>query len=296
MAEFRLFPYIDTALVVQESHDARSSNTPAIWPSEASADRIDKTVSNIYGTCRRKAYLRMTGAPITNQVDPIGAWRWVTGRLIEGTLVDLSRATSPTIFAANGVRTFVEEFYMPLELDLVVVDPITKTGWICECKTYYGWMAGKDIKNGKPKIENVMQLVMYLNEVKNGARLKALIKEGLEDRASSARSRNRIEANLDIVEQMNDGEIGAKLIYISRDDCARTEFTISIAEDFDGAHYPVIDGQMWKIFTVENIYERYRTLQNYWFRAREEAERRLAEKGILPPPSLNLVRGRGDQQ
>ena len=296
MSEFSLFDYIDTALVKQESHDARTSNVPAVWPSEASANRIDRTVCNIYGACMRKSYYRMTGIPITNQVDPIGAWRWVTGRLIEGTLVDLARSTDPMIYAANGVRTFVEEFYMPLELDLVVVDPKDRKGWICECKTYYGYMAAKDIKSGKPKIENVMQTVLYLNEVRNGAKLKQLIKEGLADKedVNSKSSRNRIEAQLDIVEQIDDGEIGAKLVYIARDDCARTEFTIGIAEDFDGAHYPVIDGQMWKIFTVESIYERFRTLQNYWFLARQEGVNRLKAKGIEPPTSLNLVLVRGD--
>src|SRR5208337_1420629 len=89
--------------------------------------------------------------------------------------------------------------------------------------------------------------------------------------------------------------IGAKLVYISRDECARKEFDITIQEDFDGSNYPCIDGMMWKIFTVESIYERFKTLQNYWFIARAEAERRLAAKGVVAPPTLRLVRGHGDQ-
>jgi hypothetical protein len=50
----------------------------------------------------------------------------------------------------------------------------------------------------------------------------------------------------------------------------------------------------WKTFTVESIYERYKTLQNYWYVARTEAERRLDAKGVTPPPTLRLVRGPND--
>jgi hypothetical protein len=307
MPEFKVFDYVDAALVSQENREPRAARIPSVWPSEASADRIDKTEGPIVGSCHRKSFGRMVGWPITNQVDPVGAWRFVTGRSIEDHLTLLAQNSKPQIYAANGIRHFVKDIYLPFELDLVVVDPETKKGWIVECKTIYGYMANKQIMvEGKPKLENLMQASLYLLEIKTGKRLKEIIMAGLEERwAYEAKwlhnedkappTRNRIQANVDILKTMDDGPIGAKLAYISRDECQRKEFDITVQEDFDGSSYPMVDSMMWKTYTVESIYERYRTLQNYWFVARAEAERRLEKKGLLPPSTLRLVRGHGDQ-
>lgn len=296
---FRVLDYVDAALVAQEGREPRASRIPSVWPSEASALRIDKTEGNIVGACHRKSYGRMVGWPITNQVDPVGAWRFVTGRSIEEHLVTLAKSTKEDIYVAEGVRHFVPDIYLPFELDLVVIDPETKKGWIVECKTIYGYMARKSIMSeGKPKLENLMQASLYLLEIKTGARLKEIIRQSLAERYAMEREnkphRNRIQANLDRLEQMDDGPIGAKLVYISRDECERKEFDITVEEEFDGSFYPCIDGMMWKTFTVESIYERYRTLQNYWYVARAEAEKRLETKGVVAPPTLRLVRGPGD--
>jgi len=290
---FKVLDFVDATLVSQEGREPKASRTPSVWPSEASADRIDKTEGPIVGACHRKSFGRMVGWPITNQVDPIGAWRFVTGRSVEEHLTTLAKDTKPAIFAAAGVRHYVPDIYLPFELDLVVKDPDTHKGWLVECKTIYGYMANKQIiEEGKPKLENIMQLCLYLLELKTGKRLKQVIEAGLLD----TKSRNRIQAApLEFYSQIDDGPLGAKLVYISRDECARKEFDITIQEDFDGSNYPCIDGMMWKIFTVESIYERFKTLQNYWFIARAEAERRLAAKGVVAPPTLRLVRGHGDQ-
>jgi hypothetical protein len=96
------------------------------------------------------------------------------------------------------------------------------------------------------------------------------------------------------VATIDDGPVGAKLTYISRDECERREFDISIAKDFDGFHYPVVDKIPKKIFTIESIYERYKTLQGYWFQARLEGVNRLEAKGIFPPDTVELVLSPGD--
>jgi hypothetical protein len=302
---FRVLDYVDATVVAQEGREPKASRSPAVWPSEASADRIDKTEGPIVGACHRKSFGRMVGWLVTNQIDPVGAWRFITGRLIENHLTGLAQATEPGIYIASGVRHFVPDIYLPFELDLVVKDPETNRGWIVECKTIYGYMAGKSIMTeGKPKLDHIMQASLYLLEIKNGKRMKEIINAGFAERlAAEAKAkaegkepphRNRIEANLDRMKDMSDDPIGAKLVYISRDECQRKEFDITIEEDFDGSTYPCIDGMMWKIFTVESIYERYRTLQNYWYVARAEAERRLEARGVTCPPTLRLVRGPGD--
>lgn len=307
MPNFRLLDLVDATLVSQEGRDPKASRTPSVWPSEASADRIDKTEGPIVGTCHRKSFGRMVGWPVTNQIDPVGAWRFVTGRSVESHLTTLTIATEPKIYAASGVRHYVKDIYLPFELDLVVKDPETNRGWVVECKTIYGYMANKQImQDSKPKLENIMQIALYLLEIKNGKRLKEIIEAGAAEKfAYEAKelaegrdpkpTRNRIHtAAWEFVSQIDDGPIGAKLVYISRDECLRKEFEITIQEDFDGSSYPCIDGMMWKVFTVESIYERYKTLQNHWFAARAEAERRLEAKGVVAPPTLRLVRGHGD--
>lgn len=297
MPDFKLFDHVDKALITQETKEPRASRTPAVWPSEASADRIDKTVGEIVGKCHRAAFGRMVGWPVTNTVDPVGAWRWVTGRLIESHLVGLSKDIKSDFYVASGVKHYVKEIYLPLELDLVVMDPETKKGWIVECKTIYGYMASQEIiKEGKPKLENLMQTCLYLLEIRTGKRLKEIIRAGLAERNNpkSKIARNRIEASESMLDIMDDGPLGAKLLYLTRDTCERKEFNITVEEECDGSFYPAVDGMMWKTFTVESIYERYRTLQNYWFIARAEAEKRLAAKGITPPDTLTLVRDHGD--
>lgn len=307
MGNFKVLDFVDAALISQENREPKASKTPSVWPSEASALRIDKTEGNIVGTCHRKSFGRMMGWEVSNQIDPVGAWRFVTGKSIETHLTNLAMATNPPIFIASGVRHYVKDIYLPFELDLVVMDPITKQGWIVECKTIYGYMANKQIiEEGKPKLENIMQISLYLLEIKTGKKLKEIILAGFEERfayeaaeVAAGRepqpTRNRIQAALERLKEMDDGPIGAKLVYISRDECARKEFDVTVREDFDGSFYPCIDDMMWKTFTVESIYERYKTLQNYWFVARAEAERRLEAKGVSPPPTLRLVRERGDE-
>lgn len=303
MSDFKILDYVDATLISQEGRAPKASRTPSVWPSEASSSRIDKTEGSIVGACHRKSFGRMVGWPVTNQVDAVGAWRFVTGRSVEDHLTSLAVATNPPIFVANGVRHYVKDIYLPFELDLVVKDPNTQKGWIVECKTIYGYMSGKQIMTeGKPKLENIMQATLYLLEIKNGKKIKEIISAGLEERlAHEAKClaagkeitpiRNRIQANIEMMNQISDGPVGAKLVYITRDTCERKEFDITIEEDFDGFSYPCVDGMMWKIFTVESIYERYKTLQNYWYVARAEAERRLEAKGVTPPPTLRLVRG-----
>jgi hypothetical protein len=296
---FQIFDYLDPALVKQESRESKAASVPAVWPSEASADKIDKSDNNIVGACHRSSYLRMIGWPVSNNVDPVGAWKWTTGRRMEEDIVGLAKISNPSVYVASGVRFYVPELYLPLELDLVAMDPDTKQGWICECKTYNGYMATVEIvKKGQPKTSNLMQDAIYLLEAPTGKRMKEIIRASIADRArldaKGVPHRNRIECNLEMLEQMSDGPIGAKLIYIDRGTCERTEFDISVQEDFDGSHYPEVNGGMYKIFTVESIYARYRELQGYWFRARQAGVANLGERGINIPATLKLVLKPGD--
>jgi hypothetical protein len=288
--------YIDEAVLDTEiKRSVRpASKIPSVWPSEASATALQGGESGILGKCHRASYLRMTNVPITNETAVEGAWRWIGGRLIETHISDMAKHSK--IFVASGCRTIVKSIFLPLEMDLIVLDPETYDGSIIECKTYYGYMAKKDIEvNGHPKVANLMQVCLYLNEFPTGSILKDTIRTSLSDKLSGADKRNRIEVDENNLDKMNDGPLTAKLVYISRDECLRKEFTISIEQDFDGLHYPVVDGQMYRTFNIESLYERYKILQKYWFAAREAAVTHLSNKGIVKPESLNLVSGPEDQ-
>jgi hypothetical protein len=314
MSKFSLFRYLDPAIIDDESSTARASKTPAVWPSEASAVRVDKSLFPIFGACLRKQAYRMIGWPRKQETAAESPWKWIVGRAVEEKLTELAKYQSEKagiehIYVAHGVRLFIQDFYLPVEMDVIVRDPETGRGWIVECKTYDGYYAEKAIeKEEKPKEENLIQACIYLLEAESGAKLKKLIKKSIDERrkldelneAKLARGekifehRNRSEASMEMVDKLDDGPLGCKLVYIARGTLHRTEFDIEIFEDFDGFHYPMVDGFPYKIFSIESIYERFRTGQNYWFRMRQEAVDLLAAKGIVPPETVRLILNRGD--
>jgi hypothetical protein len=302
MDNFKVLDILDKTILSEESFSTPAARSPACWPSEASATLFDQSVNKIVGTCHRKSYYRMIGWPVSNSVDEIGAWRFVLGRLVETHATELAKISKPPIWVANGVKLFVKDIGLSLEMDIIVKDPKTNKGWILECKTFYGAYAKRSLIGvwGKPKLEHVMQICMYLLEARNGSNLKELIKSSIANRveldASGKEHRNRVEADLDMVESMDDGPVGGKLVYLSRDEGDRTEFDITIKQHEDGFHYPYVNGIVLNSFTIDSIYDRYITLQNYWFLARNEAVRRLSEKGINPPPKTNLILSNQDLQ
>lgn len=304
----QLFPFLDKALIAAESRTEYASLEPRVWPSEASADAFDRRVANIVGKCHRSSYFRLIGEPVANITSPTAARRFRMGRACETDITLLARDAG--IHVANGVRCFVPAICLPFELDLVALDPDTSQAVIAENKSIYGMWAKKDLQNGKPKIEAVMQLCLYLNEVRTGAHLKELIRANQEQRQKleqelsqtedpsrlaylqSQLQRNRIEVTEETLARVDDGPVSGKLTYESRDACETWEFDVGIYEDeLDGLHYPEVDGQPWKLFTLESIYQRYQMLQGYWFRAREEGQKLLAAKGINAPADMRTEEG-----
>jgi hypothetical protein len=314
---FNLFSHLDPAIIDDESSTVRASRSPAVWPSEASAIRVDRAFYNIYGTCMRRAFYRMIGWPKTEEISADSPWKWIVGRAIEDKLTDLCTIAQfkqpngdlESLYVANGVKHYLKDLYLSIEMDVVVRDPQTSRGWIIECKSYDGYFAEKEIeKEGKPKVENLIQVCIYLFGVKTGKRLKEIIHQSLDERIkldanNEARRaagekviphRNRCEANVEVLEKMSDGPLGAKLVYISRGECNRNEFDIEIFKDNDGFHYPMVNGMPYRLFTIESVYDRFQTLQNYWFRARNAGVEILEERGLFPPDTLNLILTRGD--
>jgi hypothetical protein len=303
----KLFPILNQTMLAQENRDSYGSWESKVWPSEASAVLSDQRESNIVGKCHRAAFGRMMGWPVTNTVDAVAARRFIAGRLMEGDITRLAKDAG--VFVASGVRVQVQDeetgLHLPLELDLVAVNPETGQLGIGENKTIYGYGAKKVIEGGQPKLEGLMQLVIYRNEFPTGAILKQVIIDGWRRKQELAEAiqekvaegadpfsyksltrefeRNRIEVDLEKLAAADDGPIFTNMLYETRDSCEDREFEIGIFEDDNGLHWPTIDGIPAKFFTVESIYERYQVLQRYHEAAKLEARRRVARDGYMEP-------------
>ena len=283
---FDLFSVLDSAILKMEQHEQHIARVPSTWPSEASADLLDQTEAEGLGKCRRAVYFRMTGRPETNPSDAMSAQIMRLGRAMETEVVAQMKASD--LYVANGIKHWVEDVNVSFEMDAVVLNPETSQGIITEVKSFDGYYAQKQIiQEGKPKLEHVLQLCIYLNEIRTGSQLKDVINKGLDERINQPiiadRHRNRIEANTDNLSQMDNGDLAGKLLYVNRTGRDRREFDVSLFGDADGFHYPAIDSQPWKVFTMESAYDRIKQCQDYWQRSIEEAQNRLKMRGILKP-------------
>jgi hypothetical protein len=303
---FQFFDFIDPTLVDEESFDSYAVKTPAVWPSDASAVAIDKTVAGIVGKCHLASYFRMIGQPTFDTVDAVGAMRFRLGRMVEEDFGALSKLSKPPIFVGSGIRCYIPEIGLSFELDLIVKDPVTHQGVIGEVKSYYGYYSGKSIqKDNKPKEANLLQACVYLAEIQTGKRLKELIRKCQQNKvraeaAAAADPKNqflrdqadryRIVIDEEMLAKMSDGPLAAKLLYVARDEGHRKEFDISFDEHLDGFHYPLVNNVLQTdLFTLESVYERWSILQDYWLSSRREAVARLARKGIHCPAHVNMV-------
>lgn len=268
-----------------ERRNDYTSRSARIWPSESSAILFEPEATSVVGGCHRRVYYRLTGEKTTSQMDAVGGRRVRTGKSVEEDVT--FQAMEAGLHVASGVRMYVPKIDLAFELDLVVLDPSTGQPVICENKSIYGYTATRDIlgnkhHKGKPKLEHVLQTLIYINEIRTGGHLKQVIEAALQDRPGN--KRNRVvstPAHVDLIK--DDAQIYGKICYETRDTCETCEFDVEIYEDFDGLHYPQINGDVWKIFTVESIYERFETIQGYFNRAQQESLRRLQESGIIRP-------------
>lgn len=271
-----------------EKRNDYTSRTARIWPSESSAVLIEPNVADIIGGCHRKTYYRLVGTETTSQMDAVGGRRVRTGKAVEEDTT--FQAIQAGLHIASGVRMYIPGLDMAFELDLVVLDPQSGQPVICENKSIYGYMSSNQIlgnkhQKGKPKLEHVLQTLIYINEIRNGAVFKQVVASAVADRETNKRNRVRVsDDNLALIK--DDAQIYGKICYETRDTCETAEFDVEIYEDFDGSHYPQIDGEVWKIFTVESIYERFETIQGYFNRAQTEALKTLQEQGVIRPASI----------
>lgn len=318
---FNVFDYIDQVLVDTEKRESWTAKEPKVWPSAASVELFDQTVHKIAGKCMRSVFLGMIGCTPSRGLSPEGAWKMVIGKLLENQMTGYAKTPVPdedpsdpetkgrtrSIHIASGIRIQVPDIMLSFEIDMIALDPKTFQGVIVEQKTFStkNYQKAKEVlKEGKPALDNLIQICIYLMEVKTGSNLKVLISNGVaarkleeakydEDVARGAKpkpKRNRIEVTPANLEAMDNGPLSAKLAYLDRADGFRKEMNISIETDpFDELTYPVVDGQVWKLFPLESIYARFKVLQGFFYNSRMEAETLLFDRKINPPASIDHI-------
>lgn len=200
-------------------------------PSEASVVYFDEDGDKVTeGGCLRAAFYRLKGfeaAPDDARAQMIFAM----GNAVESFLVEQWKQMG--IWVDNDVRFFNADYGFPLKgaLDTILVEPPDAKLYGVEVKSFYGYYATREIMGnskvkGKPKMGYLMQALIY--------------------------------------SQIFRKELYCfRLVFMARDDPSQHRtFKIELHEE-DGLTYPKVDGEVWRQFTVEDILDRYRKLQEY---------------------------------
>lgn len=223
---FDLFEATDTWLTRPKFSTTREKR---FYPSEASVKYFDSFGDlTSAGGCLRASYFRLTGdfprAPNESRTEYIFA----QGKMIEQWLVDKWKEMG--IWVDNNVKFINDEFNISGELDVLLVEPNSGTLFGVEVKTFYGYMAEKEIlgnksQKGFPKMNQLLQTLVYLYTFRD--RIKYF-----------------------------------RMAYFARDSVKRKTFLIELHEE-EGIFYPKVDGVVLKSFTVNGIMERYKLLKQY---------------------------------
>jgi CRISPR/Cas system-associated exonuclease Cas4 (RecB family) len=201
-----------------------------LYPSEASVVVTDEFGDRVvHGGCLRAGYYRCTGEEAI-PFDARSKSIFELGNSVEDMLVDDWKEMG--IFVANSVRFQNLEYNLSGEIDAVLRNPETDLPFGVEIKSFYGYFATTEIfgnksKTGKPKMNNLLQTLVYAKEFKD---------------------------KLDHF----------KLFYEDRGDGSKKSFDIRVVptelEDTSIVYRPEIDGEIITDFTVDDIYARYEQL------------------------------------
>ena len=179
------------------------------------------------GTCLRAVYYRCKGY----EAEPFNArtmYIFACGNIVEDWFIEQTKQMG--IWKANSVKFFNNDIRLSGEIDILVEEPETEELVIIEMKTTAGYYSWKEINGnmstkGKAKPAHLLQLMLYLYEYR---------------------------------EQVSKGV----LLYFNLENKERKQFIVKLHEE-DGKHYPVIDGKLYKNFSVQDIHARYEEVQGY---------------------------------
>lgn len=233
------------------------------WPSSASIAR-DETSRNltyevIDGACMRASYYRMTGASATEFPDPKMYDIWDLGDAAESIYVERFRGLNDYRLVFPNMNDDKLKFGNPEtglsgEVDILIQHKETGTYIGIEMKSYYGFWGAMEIAGyetaraaygagaayirnddprktapGKPKTQNLLQAMLYLEEFWNSSSIPIRV---------------------------------WKIIYVARDKGPTVEFEVTLVEH-EGKRCAQVDGVIYPEFNLEGIHARYQALKGY---------------------------------
>jgi hypothetical protein len=174
----------------------------------------------------RQAYLRFTG----QEGEPHSArseFIFKMGNMVESVLIEQFKQMG--VWVDDDVEFYNNNYNLKGKLDAVCKSPNGDLYGV-EIKSFYGYYAQKEIIGnkktpGRPKDNNLLQTIIYANEFKN---------------------------TLDHF----------RMVYLERGNAARNEFIIGI-RPVNGVDRVIINGEIERRFTVQDIYDRYEALNGY---------------------------------
>lgn len=215
---------------------------PHLYPSEASV--IDRT-GKVHGRCLRAIYYRLTDTPPSDPLNARAMWIFELGKAVETMIINLCKEAG--IWVADHVKWQDPEYNLHGEIDLIIRHPLSTAGiWSAspeiltgvEIKSFYSYQAaceimGTNTSPGFPKIDQLLQTLIYAYQYR------------------------------DILQNF-------KMVYMDRGGAARREFDVWFQEVTDTAGekliYPVVDGRLYEKFTLQDVLQRYKTVQAYFDR------------------------------
>lgn len=200
----------------------------AFFPSEASVVTVN---GDIIGTCAYATYLSFLNTPISNPIDARGQWTLDMGKMVEERYIEMLKRRG--VWIGNNIKYYDPVSDISGEIDVLLVDRNVEPEIIigAEVKSAYGSKFRTSI--GKfPKLENLLQVALYLDYFKFPYWI---------------------------------------LVYHARDTQEQVEYRIQITEEKLIApngeeitrHHLLVDSIPLKLFYVEDIYARYRLIEEH---------------------------------
>ena len=206
------------------------------YPSAASIQYLNSTTNQptTLGKCIRDEWYFRKGFKPSDPANAYQRYMMLLGKKVEEMLISIWKEMG--IFVTSNARfsTTIKGIPISGELDTVIRDPKTEQSTLIEIKSFYGYMASKEIlgtkgKRGQPKLEHLMQtfLYAYLFRMGNGER-----------------------------EEIPK----CKIIYLSRDNAGGAEFDIDLIQDGDN-WWPAVDGLPFEQINLNAILTRFEVLK-----------------------------------
>ncbi len=240
MSKYHLLESTDKWLTRTRIKATRESH---LYPSEASVKvKNGEDKLEVIGSCQRSSYLRASKATKPAPYEARSIWIMTQGKIIENEFI--ARWKEMGIWVENNIKFYWPQYNLSGEVDTILAEPSTGDLFGVEVKTFYGYDAHKNILGNKsiagfPKESHLMQTILYAYYWRESLKY-------------------------------------FKLVYFARDDVKRREFNIGLVDEGNKT-YPVVDGAVYRKWSVQDLLSRYKSLQAF------------IDNETLPPRDYELI-------